>query len=75
MCASQTVHVLVEVHHLEAVELVRDLFDLFLLARLDDLYAFSVPLDILARRGFVLTTSLDGAARNLAIVDVGDLVV
>jgi hypothetical protein len=35
--------VLIEVHHLEAIELVRHLFDLFLLARLDNLHAWSIP--------------------------------
>lgn len=43
VCAAETVVVLVEVHHLEAVELVRDLLDLLLLAWLDDLHAFGVP--------------------------------
>jgi hypothetical protein len=75
MRPAQTVHVLVKVHHLETVELIRDFLDLFLLARLDNLYALSIPLDILARCGLVLATSLNGAAGNLSIVDVRDLVV
>ena len=43
MCASQAVVVLVEVHHLESVELVRDLFDLLCLTRLDDFHTLCVP--------------------------------
>lgn len=43
MSATETVHVLVEIHHLEAVELGGDLLDLILLARLGELDAFSIP--------------------------------
>jgi len=43
MCAPQAVMVLIEVHHLEAIELVRHFLDLFLLARLNDLHAWSIP--------------------------------
>lgn len=75
MCASQAVHVLVEVHHLKSIELVRNLLDLLLLARLDDLHTLSIPFDVLSRRWFVLATSLDSAAGDLSIVDVSDLVV
>ena len=66
---------LVEVHHLEAVELIGDLLNLFLLARLNGFYALTVPLDVLARRRFVLTTSSDGATGYLSIVEVRNLVV
>lgn len=66
-------HVLVEIHHLEAVELVRDFFDLLLLARLNDFYALSIPVDVFARRRLVLTTSFDSAAGNLSIMDIRDL--
>jgi hypothetical protein len=62
--------VLIKVHHLEAVELIRDFLDLLLLARLDNLYAFGIPFDILTWSGLVLTTSLDSTAGNLSIVDV-----
>ena len=75
MSASQAVHVLVEVHHLEAVELIRDLLDLFLLIRRNKFYALGAPFYVLARRRLVLTTSLDGATGDLSIVDVRDLVV
>lgn len=43
MCASQTVVVLIEVHHLEAVELIRDFLDLLFFSRLLDLDPFRVP--------------------------------
>lgn len=43
MGATQTMHVFVEVHHLEPIELIRDLLDLLFLARLDRLDAFSIP--------------------------------
>lgn len=43
MRASQTVHVLIKVHHLEAIELVRDLLDLFLLSRLNDFDTLCIP--------------------------------
>lgn len=43
MSTSETVHVLIEVHHLEAVELSRNLLDLFLLARLLEFDAFGIP--------------------------------
>jgi len=42
-------HVLVEVHHLEPVELRRDLFDLLLLTRLLDFDAFGIPLARVSR--------------------------
>lgn len=75
MCASQAVHVLIEVHHLEAVELIRNLFDLLLLARLYDFDTFSIPLDVFAWRRLVLSTSLDGSTWNLSIVYICNLVV
>lgn len=43
MCASQTVVVLIEVHHLEAVELIRHFLDLLFLSRLLNLDSFRVP--------------------------------
>lgn len=75
MCAPQTVHVFVEVHHLEPIELVRNLLDLLLLARLNSFHALSIPLDVFAWRGLVLASSLDGAAGDLSIVYVCDFVV
>lgn len=74
MGAAQAVHVLIKVHHLKAVELVCDLFDLLLLSRLEDLYTLGVPFDVLARRGLVLATSLHCTAGNFAILEVCDLV-
>ena len=44
MGASKAVHVLIEVHHLEAIELIRDLLDLLGLARLLDFDALSIPI-------------------------------
>jgi hypothetical protein len=75
MCAPQAVHVLVEIHHLEPIELRRHLLDLLRLARLNHLDAIGIPLDILARRRLVLPTSFDGTAGDFAIMDVRDLVV
>lgn len=43
MGASETVHMLVEVHHLESVELIGHCLDLLLLALLDILDALSIP--------------------------------
>jgi hypothetical protein len=43
MGTSQAVVVLIEVHHLETVELIWDLLDLLCLAGLDDLDAFRIP--------------------------------
>ena len=43
---SQAVVMLIEVHHLEAIELCRNIFDLLLLLRLSLLDAFSVPSDV-----------------------------
>lgn len=43
MGSSQAVVVFVEVHHLEAVELVGDCLDLLCLAGLHDLNAFGIP--------------------------------
>jgi len=44
MCSAQAVVMLVEVHHLEPVELSRDLLDLLRFARLLDLNSFGVPI-------------------------------
>lgn len=41
-------HVLIEVHHLESVELVGDSLDLVFLARLHSLNAFGIPETMLA---------------------------
>lgn len=43
MGTSEAVHVLVEVHHLEAIELVGNRLDLISLARLDNLNTFCIP--------------------------------
>lgn len=43
MGASETVHVLVEVHHLEAIELIGNSLDLVPLAWLDSLNTFCIP--------------------------------
>jgi hypothetical protein len=64
------VHVLVEVHHLEAIELIGDFLDLLFLSRLDSLNAWSVPLYVCPGSFLVLSASFDRAAGELAIVDV-----
>jgi hypothetical protein len=46
VCATEAVVVLVEVHHLEAVELVGDFLDLLCLTGLDDFYAGGVPVSL-----------------------------
>src|SRR5689334_12527429 len=66
--ASQTVHVFVEVHHLEAVELVCNFLNLFLFSRLNNLDTWSIPLDVCARSFLVLSACFNCAAGNLAIV-------
>ena len=43
MGPSQAVVVLIEVHHLESIELIRYLFDLLCLARLNLLDAWGIP--------------------------------
>jgi hypothetical protein len=43
MRATEAVHVFVEVHHLEAIELVGDIFYALLLARLLKFDAFGIP--------------------------------
>jgi hypothetical protein len=63
-------HVLVEVHHLKAIELVRNFLDLLFLARLDCLNTWSIPLDVCAWSFLVLSTSLNSTTCNFAIVDV-----
>jgi hypothetical protein len=69
MCAAQAVHMLVEIHHLKTIELVGDLLYQLFLSWLYRFYARSVPLDVRAWRFLVLSTSLDCAAGDLAIVD------
>lgn len=43
MRPAQTMHMLVEIHHLEAIELVGDILDVLLLIRLLDLDTLGVP--------------------------------
>ncbi len=43
----------IKVHHLEPAELIRDLLDLLLLARLLYLDAISVPLDVVRHGGIM----------------------
>ena len=43
MCCTETMMMLVEVHHLESTELIRDGLDPFGLSFCDLLYSFSVP--------------------------------
>lgn len=52
MRAAKAVHVLVEVHHLEAVELCGDFFDLFGLPGLDHFDAFGIPARLVTREVF-----------------------
>lgn len=75
MCAAKTVHVFVEVHHLEAVELIRDFLDLLLLPGLNGLDTLSVPFDICAGCFLVLSASLHSAAGDFAIVNALNSVV
>lgn len=68
-------HMLIEVHHLEAVKLLRNFLYRLFFSRLNHFNARIVPLDIRARCFLVLSTGLDSAAGYFAIVDVLDLVV
>lgn len=43
MCPTETVHVLIEVHHLEAIELIGDRLNIRLLVGLLNLDTFGVP--------------------------------
>ena len=43
MCSSQAMMMLIEVHHLETIELVRHSLDLLCFSRLDRLDAMSIP--------------------------------
>lgn len=47
VCPSKAVMVLVEIHHLESIELIRDFFDLLLFTRLNHFYTLGVPPDVL----------------------------
>ena len=58
MGASQAVMMLIEVHHLEPVELIGDFLDLFFLARLLNLDAFCVPFRPSVRRPMESTEKL-----------------
>jgi hypothetical protein len=73
--ASQTMHVLVEVHHLESIELIADFLDLLLLAWLDGFNTFRVPFDVCTRCFLALSACLYGTAGDLSIMDVFDPVV
>jgi hypothetical protein len=75
MRASQAVHVFVEIHHLEPIELIRHLLDLLFLARLDGLDSRIIPFDIGPRSFLVLSPHFDSPARYFSIVDILDLVV
>lgn len=68
-------HMFVEVHHLEAIELIRDRLDLLYLIGWRILNAFRIPLDVCSGRFLVLPTSFDCATRDFSIVDVFNLVV
>jgi hypothetical protein len=50
MCAPQAVVVLVEIHHLKAIKLVRDLLNLFLLPWLSNFNTFGIPNNLLGSR-------------------------
>jgi hypothetical protein len=70
MRAAQTVHMFIEIHHLETIELVGDLLYQLFLPWLDRFYAWGVPFDVRAWRFLVLSARLDCAAGHLAIVYV-----
>lgn len=70
MCPSQAVMVLVEVHHLEAVELIRHGLDLLLLVLWNNFDAFRIPSDILSWGWLSLAICLDGAVGSFAGMDV-----
>lgn len=70
MGASQTVHVLVEIHHLEAIELSRHVLDLLLFVGWGILNTWGVPLDECPWGPFVLTASFDRSVGHLSIVYV-----
>jgi hypothetical protein len=75
MRSPQTMHVLIEVHHLETIELSGNLLDFLFLIVWDILNTWRIPFDVCARGLLVLPTSPDSAARYLAVVDVLNLVV
>lgn len=74
MCASQTMHVLVEIHHLESIELIRSFLYLLRLPIRYNFNTFSIPFDILPWSWRVLATSSDCSVSNLTTTDVLDLV-
>lgn len=63
-------HMLIEVHHLEAIELIRYLLDLLCLALRNRLDTRCIPLDICTRCFLVLTSRFHSAAGYFSIVDV-----
>jgi len=75
MRAPQTMHMLIEVHHLETIELSRNLLDLLLLIVWNVLNTWRIPFDVFTSSLLVLPTSFDGAARYFAIVDILNSVV
>jgi hypothetical protein len=75
MRASEAVHVLVEVHHLETVELIGHCLDLLFLAWLNHFDTRRIPFDVCTRCFLVLTTSFDCAAGDFSVVYVLDLMV
>lgn len=72
MRAAQAMHMLIEVHHLKAIELIRHLLDLLLLAFPDGLHTRSIPLDIRSWGFLVLAASLDGSTWYFSIMDILD---
>jgi hypothetical protein len=73
MRASKTVHMFVEIHHLETIELIGHCLDHLFLARLDRFNAWRIPFNVCTRSLFVLTTSFDCTARHFPVVYVLDL--
>jgi len=75
MRAPQTMHMLIEVHHLETIELSRNLLDLLLLIVWNVLNTRRIPLDVFTSSLLVLSTSFDRTTRYFAVVDVLNSVV
>jgi hypothetical protein len=63
-------HVLVEVHHLEAIELIRYRLNLLFLINWDSFDVWCIPFDVSTRGLFASPTSLDCPTGNFTIMNV-----
>jgi hypothetical protein len=75
MRASQTMHMLIKVHHLEPIELSRHLLNLLFFVIRDIFNTGRIPFDVCSGSFFVLPTSFDGTAGYLAVMNVLNLMV